>query len=63
MRINQKTFTKTSWDQEGYNSIDQNFCSFTFLYTNAKVVTVFTSWFSNTDIETRFYNLIVEAFG
>jgi len=42
-RINQVTFTETSWEQEGYESIHQNFCSFTFLRTNAKVAIVFTS--------------------
>jgi hypothetical protein len=45
-RINQVTFTETSWEQEGYDSIHQNFCnvcSFTFLYTNAKAVIVFAS--------------------
>jgi hypothetical protein len=42
-RINYVAFSETSWEQEGYNSIHQNFCSFTFLYSNAKVMTVFTS--------------------
>jgi hypothetical protein len=42
-RINQVTFTEMSSEQEGYDSIHQNFCSFIFLYTNTKVVIVFTS--------------------
>ena len=43
-RINQITFTETPWKQEGYDSIHQQFCSFTFLCTNAKIMIVLTSY-------------------
>jgi len=44
MRINLITFTETFWEQEGYDSTQKNVCSFTFLYTIAKVVIVFISF-------------------